>query len=83
MFVVEKRRWANGDINYGITIQDARYDHRFNTAWGRLTRAAKILFGKPIYYSEVFLQGEEEYGKLVAEMTDLMNASLDDDPHDD
>jgi len=62
-----------------ITIQDSRYDHKYNTVWGRLKRAAKALFGKPVYFSDVHLEGEERYKKLVANMTDLLNSNLDEE----
>ena len=76
MFVVEKSVWEDGDIAYNITIQDSRYDHNYNTLWGRIKRAVKILFGKPIYYSDVHLEGEEAFRKLVNDMGDLVNSNL-------
>ena len=77
MFVVEKTIWEDGDICYNITIQDSRYDHNYNTIHGRLIRAAKALFGKPVYFSDVHLEGEVRYKKLVSDMTDLLNTNLD------
>ena len=76
MFVVGKTQWEDGEINYNISIQDSRYDHNFNTVWGRLKRAAMALFGKPVYFSDVYLDGEESYKKLIADMTDLLNSDL-------
>lgn len=76
MFVIEKAIWENGDTNYNISIQDSRYDHNYNTLWGRITRAAKILFGKPIYYNDVHLDKEEAFQKLVKDMEDLAKAEL-------
>jgi len=76
MFVVEKTLWADGDTNYNITIQDSRYDHNYNTIWGRIKRAAKILFGKPIYYSDVHLDGEEKFKELLNNMNELSDAKL-------
>jgi len=76
MFVVEKTQWENGEINYNIKIQDSIYDHNYNTVWGRLKRAAMALFGKPVTFSDVFLDGEENYKKLIADMTDLLNSDL-------
>ena len=73
MFVVEKTMWEDGDINYNITIQDSRYDHNYNTIRGRIKRAAKILIGKPIYYSDVHLDGEERFHKLLKDMNELAN----------
>ena len=51
----------NERICYNISIQDSRYDHNFNTFWGRMKRAAKILLGKLIYYNDVHLKGEEAF----------------------
>lgn len=76
MFVVEKTMWEDGDISYHITIQDSRYDHDYNTLWGRMKRAAKILLGKPIYYSDVYLDGEDTFKKLVHDMEELTKENL-------
>ena len=75
MLVIEKTVWEDGDINYDISIQDSRYDHNYNTLWGRVKRAAKILFGKPIYYSDVHLEGEETFKKLIKDMDDLAGSN--------
>ena len=77
MFVVEKTQWTDGELSYNISIQDSRYDHNYNTIWGRLKRACKALFGKPVYFSDVHLEGEAQYKKLVADMTNLLNSNLD------
>lgn len=69
MFVIEKTVWEDGDINYDISIQDSRYDHNYNTIWGRIKRATKILFGKPIYYSDVHLEGTEGSLKVHSSVT--------------
>lgn len=76
MFVIEKTMLEDGDINYNITIQDSRYDHNYNTVWGRIKRAVKILFGKPIYYSDVYLEGEETINKLIQDMHALAKSNL-------
>ena len=72
-FVVEKAIWTDGDISYDITIQDARYDHNYNTLWGRLKRAFKALVGKPVYYNDVYLGGEEAYALLLEELKNLQD----------
>ena len=76
MFVVEKTMWEDGDINYNITIQDSRYDHNYNTLWGRIKRAAHSLFGKPIYFNDVHLEGEETFKKLVKDLSELIELNL-------
>jgi len=77
MFVVEKTKWEDGEINYNISIQDSRYYHNYNTVFGRLKRAAKVLFGKPVYFNDVYLEGETRYKQLVSDMTELMNSNID------
>ena len=77
MLVIEKSKWDDGDIDYHISIQDSRYDHNYNTLWGRIKRAAKTLLGKPIYYNDIYLEGTETFHKLVADMQQLETAALD------
>jgi hypothetical protein len=72
MFVVEKTVWTDGEINYNISVQDSRYDHGYNTAWGRIKRACKSLLGKPVYFSDVFIDNEDRYKKLLADMQNLL-----------
>ena len=77
MFVVEKTKWEDGDINYNITIQDSRYDHNCNTLWGRIKRACKVLFGKPIYYNDIHMENEDIFKKLVEDMKRLLESDCE------
>jgi len=77
MFVIDKTLWKDGDISYNISIQDSRYDHNYNTIWGRLSRAGKVLFGKPVYYNDVHLEGEERFSALVSDMAELIRFNND------
>jgi hypothetical protein len=77
MFVVEKTIWEDGDINYNITIQDSRYDHNYNTLWGRIKRACKVLFGKSVYFSDVYMEKEETFRKLVKDMESLLESDCE------
>ena len=77
MFVIEKSIYENGERAYSISIQDSRYDHDFNTLWGRIKRAASVLFGKPIYYNDLYLDGEETFHQLVKDMEALEAFSAD------
>lgn len=77
MFVIEKTAWEDGSIDYDISIQDSRYDHNYNTLWGRIKRAAKVLFGKPIYYNDVYLSEEETFGALIKDMSSLAELKFD------
>ena len=71
MLVVEKTVWEDGNVNYNISIQDSRYDHNYNTIFGRMKRAVTILLGKPIYYNDLYLEGEETFRKLAKDIGDL------------
>ena len=72
MLVVEKTVWDNGDIDFDISIQDSRYDHNYTTLLGRIKSAMKILFGKPVYYSDVYFSKPEVYKNLVERMGRLV-----------
>lgn len=76
MLVVDKTVWEDGTTDYNISIQDSRYDHDCNTLWGRIKAAFKVLSGKPVYYNDLFLPGEEDYAQLVDEMQALRSFSL-------
>ncbi len=71
MFVIEKTLWEDHSVAYNITVQDSRYDHNYNTLWGRLKRAATALLGKPISYNDVYLDGEDTFRQLVRDMAAL------------
>ena len=71
MFVVEKSEWEDGEINYDITVQDSRYDHNYTTLWGRIKTAMKILFGKRVYYSDVYITVPEKFREFVGQLSTL------------
>jgi len=68
MFVVEKSEWEDGEINYNISVQDSRYDHNYTTLWGRFKSAMKILFGEPVYYSDVYINKPERFIEFVKQL---------------
>ena len=71
MFVVDRTIWNDGEISYNITVQDSRYNHNNTTIWGRLKSAFKILFGKPVYYSDVYIDNPEKFAEFVGQLNDL------------
>jgi len=71
MFVVDKTEWEDGEINYNITVQDSRYDHNYTTLWGRLKSAMKVLFGKRVYYSDVYIQEPQRFKDFVKQLNEL------------
>jgi len=60
-----------GDIDYDISIQDSRYDHNYTTIWGRIKSAIKILFGKPVYYSDVCINDPAKFKEFVEQLNKL------------
>jgi hypothetical protein len=71
MLVAEKTVWENGDVDYDISVQDSRYDHNYTTLWGRIKTALKILFGKPVYYSDVYIDKPEQFEEFVRKLSAL------------
>jgi hypothetical protein len=72
MLVCDKTVYDDGDIYFDISMQDSRYDHNFNSIWGRIKRAAKVLFGKPIYYNDVFIEEPQKFIGFVHELNKLI-----------
>jgi hypothetical protein len=71
MLVVEKTIWEDGEIDYNVSVQDSRYDHNYTTLWGKLKSALKLLFGKPVYYSDVYIDKPEKFKDFVERLNDL------------
>jgi len=71
MFVVDKTVWEDGEINYNISVQDSRYDHNYSTLWGRIKSAMTILFGKPVYYNDVYINEPEKFREFVKQLNTL------------
>jgi hypothetical protein len=72
MLVVEKDVWEDGEINYNISVQDSRYDHKYTTPWGKFKSAMKVLFGKPVYYSDVYINKPEDFRDFVEKLKGLI-----------
>jgi len=78
MFVVQKTIWASDDISYNITVQDSRYDHNYATIWGGIKTAVTILFGKPVYYNDVYIgDNHEKFRQFVNELAELCDKGQD------
>jgi len=73
MLVVDKTVWEDGETVFNISMQDSRYDHNNCTPWGKIKGAAKILFGKPVYYSDIFIDEPQKYKTFVEQMQKLAN----------
>jgi hypothetical protein len=71
MLVVDREEWDDGEINYNISVQDSRYDHNYTTIWGKIKSAAKVLFGKPVYYSDIYIEDPEKIREFVGKLNKL------------
>lgn len=69
--VIDKQTFDDGDISYNISVMDSRYDHNFNTVWGRIKRATKVLFGKPIYYNDIYIDSPDKFNHFLKELSEL------------
>lgn len=76
MFVIEKTKWEDGDVSYNITVQDSRYDHDYNTIWGRVKHACRIFLGKPVYYNDVHIENQDAFQSLIEEMKSLFDSDI-------
>jgi hypothetical protein len=75
MLVVDKEEWEDGEVDYNISVQDSRYDHNCTTLWGKIKSAVKILFGKPVYYSDIYIGEPEKFRAFVEKLNELCLAS--------
>lgn len=71
MMVVERVEWDDGDVDYNVSVQDSRYDHNYNTIWGRIKRAAKALFGEPVYFNDVYIDDPARFAQWVDDLKAL------------
>lgn len=73
--VIRKDIWDENDIDYEILVEDAYY-YAYNGFIGRIKRAIKALFGKPVIYNGLYLEGEESIKKLILDLQDLQNIKI-------
>jgi hypothetical protein len=71
MLVVDREEWNDGEVNFNVSVQDSRYDHNYTTLWGRIKSAAKVLFGKPVYYSDIYIEEPEKFRGFVEKLNEL------------
>ena len=77
MLVIDKTKYQWKDdpieIDYNISMQDSSLDGYHNTFKQRIIRAFKVLFGKPIYYNDIYIQDE----KQIIEFRDALNELIE------
>jgi len=70
---ISKWSWDDEDCGYDICVLDSRYDHEANCILNRIKRAAKALFGKPVYFNDVALS-PERFDSLIQQMMELRDS---------
>lgn len=68
MLIVDK---YNDHIN--VCVQDSYYESGANTVKGRISRAWKALFGKPVSYSDMYIEDKEEFKHFLNECNKLLS----------
>ncbi len=62
----------DGEVTYNISVQDSRYDHNGCTILGRIKNAFKVLFGKPVYYNDLYIDDPEKFKTFVNKLNHLV-----------
>lgn len=75
MLVVDKFQWQDKTIDYNVSMQDSYIYSPHNTFIGRIKRAFKALFGKPVYYNDLIVC-ESDIIKLRDELTRLIDKDI-------
>jgi hypothetical protein len=76
--VVERVDYTDGDTLFDVSFQDSRYTYHSGVL-ERMKNAGKLLFGKPIYYSDVCFDSIERFRDWVNALTLLTAPHVCDD----
>lgn len=71
MLVVEKSIYDDGDEDYLVSMMHSSYIRDNRRLWTRVKNAAKVLFGKPVYYNDAYIPNSEKFNKFVADLNEL------------
>lgn len=59
-------------IFYNLSMQDSKYSN-INGLTGRIKRAWRALFGRPIYYNDILIENEKDMIKFRDDLTELIS----------
>lgn len=71
VLVFSKTVWDDGMADYDVSVMDSYYDHKANGVWNRIRRAAKALFGKPVYFNDVTTTDRAKFAELVDRLAEM------------
>jgi hypothetical protein len=78
MAVFSRYDWDNGGVDYEFTIEDSYCGGSdYVGIKGRLKRAWKAFWAKPVYYTGVFCEDDKRMRKFLEDCLSLMNEDGD------
>lgn len=63
---------SNNEISYNIAMTDSYY-HKYSGLWFRIKSALKVLFGKRIYYNDIYIDNPEKFYDFVKNLQNLID----------
>lgn len=79
MLVVDRFHFSSEDKDdWNFSIQDS-YINGDNSIWQRIKRAFKILFGKPVYYADICISGNEKIIEFRDKLTEAIESECSKD----
>lgn len=64
--------WSRDDIDYEISIKDSYCGGDYRGVIGRLRRAWQAFWGKPIYYTSIYVDDPDRTRKFLEQCLALM-----------
>lgn len=77
MVVFTRYDWRDGEVNYEFSIEDSYCGGDFKGIKGRLKRAWKAFWAKPICYTGIYCQDSERMRKFLKDCEGLMESKDD------
>lgn len=68
-----RHNWKDGETSYELNFEDAYCGGDYMGIKGRLKRAWRAFWAKPIYYSGVYCEDGERMRKFLEECLNLMD----------
>lgn len=71
------KEFINEDINYEISIEDSYIGGNYKGFFGRIKRAWKAFWDKPVVYTGIYCEYKSKMRKFLIDCLDLMNECFD------
>ena len=63
------------EVNYEITIEDSYVGGEYKGFFGRIKRAWRAFWGKPVVYTGIYTEDEEKMRKFLVDCLELIDGS--------